>query len=113
MARQKSGNDAAPDFEQSLKQLESIVQRLEHEEVPLEESIRLFEQGQGLVRACEQQLKSAENRIRQLLENDAGVLQEQPFEPAEAGATEEGGELSGEEDAAPPRPPAAAGDIPF
>lgn len=54
------------DFEKSLKQLERIVQRLEDEQVPLEEALRLFEEGRKLAQACERELAAAENRVRLL-----------------------------------------------
>ncbi len=81
MTQPRGPREPAPNYEKSIKQLESIVRRLEQEEVPLEVSIKLFEEGQALVRACDQQLKAAENRIRQLIETPAGELTEAPFEP--------------------------------
>ena len=45
------------DFEKAFQQLEQIVQRLEGEELPLDESLRLFEEGIGLSRFCHQRLE--------------------------------------------------------
>ena len=63
-------------FETSLKKLEEIVRRLEEEEIPLETSLKLFAEGQTLARACEEQLRAAENQVRVLMENASGEIQE-------------------------------------
>lgn len=84
MTQQKPAREPAINFEKSLKQLESIVKKLEQEEVTLETSIKLFEEGQGLVRTLEQQLRAAENRIRQLTETPSGEIAEGDFKPAAA-----------------------------
>jgi exodeoxyribonuclease VII small subunit len=59
---------AAPDFERMLKELESLVARLEQGELPLEESLRQFERGVELTRLCERALKAAEQKVEILLE---------------------------------------------
>jgi exodeoxyribonuclease VII small subunit len=66
-------------FEDSLQKLEAIVKRLEEEEIPLESSLKLFAEGQMLARACEEQLKAAENQIRMLLEKNSGEIEETDF----------------------------------
>lgn len=71
-------------FEDSLQKLEAIVKRLEEEEIPLESSLKLFAEGQTLARACEEQLKAAENQIRQLLEKSSGEIAETDFADASA-----------------------------
>ena len=68
MARGKSSGSSL-DFEKSLKKLEEIVQKLEEEEIPLESALKLFAEGQQLARACGDQLRAAENRVRQLMES--------------------------------------------
>lgn len=60
-------------FEKLLAELETIVHRLEEEEVPLETSLKLFADGQRLARECEAQLTAAENQVRKLIETPAGV----------------------------------------
>ena len=75
------------DFEKSIKKLEEIVQRLEDDQVPLEESLKLFAKGKKLARACEASLQEAENRVRRLMEDDKGDLSETPFEGG--GATDD------------------------
>lgn len=57
-----------PDFEESLVRLEAIVARLEAGELPLEETLQLFEEGQGLVRTCGGLLERAEQRVKVLIE---------------------------------------------
>lgn len=57
-----------PDFEASLRRLEAIVGRLEAGELPLEETLRLFEEGQALVRGCGSLLERAEQRVKELVE---------------------------------------------
>lgn len=76
MARKK----AAPDFEQSLADLQQLVERLESGELSLEDSLNCFEQGIRLTRECQSSLSQAEQKVRILLERD-GELQEAPFEP--------------------------------
>jgi exodeoxyribonuclease VII small subunit len=83
-------------FEDSLAKLESIVKRLEEEEIPLETSLKLFAEGQTLAQACERQLRAAENQIRQLVEKSSGKIEEAEFEPAGADEAGEAGEAGGE-----------------
>jgi exodeoxyribonuclease VII small subunit len=66
-------------FEAALKQLEEIVQRLERGELPLEESLRLYEEGIRLSRLCHAKLEEAEGKIELLMKDARGdlVLDEQ------------------------------------
>lgn len=57
-------------FEKSLARLESIVARLEGDELPLEESLTLFEEGVGLVKRCSHRLVEAERRVERLVAAD-------------------------------------------
>lgn len=59
-------------FEASLKELERIVRRLEEGELPLEESLKLFESGVKLSRECQERLNQAERRIEVLLADQDG-----------------------------------------
>jgi exodeoxyribonuclease VII small subunit len=54
-------------FETAMKELEEIVSKLESPEVPLEESISLFEKGTVLSKICARKLSEAEKKIEQLL----------------------------------------------
>lgn len=75
MARKK----AALDFEQSLADLQTLVERLENGELSLEDSLTAFEQGIGLTRDCQAALAQAEQKVQVLLERD-GELAEEPFD---------------------------------
>jgi exodeoxyribonuclease VII small subunit len=75
MARKK----AALDFEQSLTDLQSLVERLESGELSLEDSLGAFEQGIRLTRDCQAALTQAEQKVQILLERD-GELEEAPFD---------------------------------
>lgn len=62
----------APTFEGALKQLEEIVQKLEKGELPLEESLRLYEEGVRLSRICHAKLEEAEGKIEMLVKDAKG-----------------------------------------
>jgi exodeoxyribonuclease VII small subunit len=66
-------------FEQSIKQLEEIVQELEAGDLPLEQAIRKFEEGMELSKFCTQKLEETEQRITLLTQNDRGQAVEKPF----------------------------------
>lgn len=71
-----------PKFEDCLKRLEEIVDRLEKGDLPLEESLALFEEGMKLSNACRGELEQAEGKVEILLKQGA-KLQAQPFENSE------------------------------
>ena len=54
-------------FEQSLKELETLVETMERGDLSLEESLAHFERGVQLTRACQQALKDAEQKVEALL----------------------------------------------
>lgn len=60
-------------FEQALEKLEKIVQKLEAAEVTLEESLKLFEDGVGLARVCNQHLDKAEKQVEVLLQKNSDL----------------------------------------
>ena len=74
MARKK----ASIDFEQSLADLQALVERLENGELSLEDSLAAFEQGIALTRDCQGALAQAEQKVQILLERD-GELAAQPL----------------------------------
>jgi len=53
-------------FEQAQRALEQIVQRLESGEAPLDEALKLWEQGEELYRFCKKRLDAAEGKIEEL-----------------------------------------------
>jgi exodeoxyribonuclease VII small subunit len=59
-------------FEVSLQELEKIVRKLEDGDLPLEESLKLFEKGVKLSRECQERLNQAERRIEVLLKDEDG-----------------------------------------
>jgi exodeoxyribonuclease VII small subunit len=59
-------------FEAALKQLEDVVLKLEKGELPLEESLRLYEEGIRLSRFCHAKLEEAEGKIEQLMKDSRG-----------------------------------------
>jgi exodeoxyribonuclease VII small subunit len=73
----------ANDFENAFQKLETIVQRLESEELPLDESLRLFEEGIGLSRFCHQRLEEVEKKIEMILADAKGQPKTEPFAIAE------------------------------
>lgn len=69
----------AVDFEQALGELEAVVERLEHGELPLEEALKQFERGIELTRGCQASLKQAEQRVEILLAKSPEAAPE-PFD---------------------------------
>jgi exodeoxyribonuclease VII small subunit len=68
MAQQPEAQDSPVGrFEDALKELEDIVNRMERGDLKLEESLQLFERGVALAQQCRASLESAELRVRQLL----------------------------------------------
>lgn len=70
-------------FEKALAELEGCVRRLDSGELPLEESLRMFEAGVGLVRECQELLDSAERRVVELTRapGQPSSVMEQPSKP--------------------------------
>jgi exodeoxyribonuclease VII small subunit len=69
-------------FEDALNKLEKIVSKLEEGDIPLEESLKLFEEGIRLSRFCNQKLDEAERKVEILLKGKDGMLKPQPFDPS-------------------------------
>ena len=67
------------DFEASMLRLEEIVNLLERGEAPLEQAMKLFEEGAALLRDCTARLDEAEQKIRILIQKEDGSYDEQPF----------------------------------
>lgn len=65
--KKAAGKNAIPDFESALKELETLVERMEQGETSLEDSLKDFERGIELTRQCQQALKSAEQKVQQLI----------------------------------------------
>ena len=84
MAR-KPASEASPvaDFEASLDELEQLVEKMEHGEMSLEESLAAYERGVGLYRRCQGALEQAELRVR-LLSDPENPAAAEPFPGANA-----------------------------
>ena len=78
VARKKQGVD----FEAALEELEGLVERMEEGDLSLEESLKTYERGIALSRACQKSLDAAEQRIQILTEKD-GAAQAEDFQPDE------------------------------
>lgn len=71
-AAKQDGDIAAMSFEDAMKALEAIVERLESGEAPLEDSITLYERGALLRKHCEDKLKDAEMRVEKIVQGEDG-----------------------------------------
>jgi len=71
-------------FETSLAELEQIVEKLESGDLPLEESLELFEKGIKLSRECRARLTNAERRIEILVKDASGEIGVEEFNPGPA-----------------------------
>ena len=69
-------------FEQSMKQLERIVQELEDGDLPLEKAIKKFEEGIKLTKLCSEKLDETEKKISVLLKDSQGQIAEKAFPTA-------------------------------
>ena len=66
-------------FEVSMKELETVVQKLEGGEVELDEMLDLFEKGVNLTSVCSKMLDSAEQKIKVLVKNKDGEIETKDF----------------------------------
>ena len=71
-------------FEASLKKLETLVETMEAGELSLEDSLKAFQEGIALTRACQKALTDAEQTVAQLVKTSHGVASE-PFESSDDG----------------------------
>jgi len=83
----KTSPDASPvaRFEQSLDELEQLVDRMDHCDLTLEESLSAYERGVGLYRQCQSALEQAEIRVR-LLSDPQQPESAEPFAPPPDGS---------------------------
>jgi|WetSurMetagenome_2_1015567.scaffolds.fasta_scaffold893132_2 exodeoxyribonuclease VII small subunit len=72
----KKRDPEPPSFEQLLKRLEEIVNRLEQGDVPLEDSLKLYEEGLALSKTCGERLAQAELTLKRLSKNAKGAFEE-------------------------------------
>ncbi len=72
-------SNKTPDFETALAELERLVEQMEQGDLSLDESLKQFERGVQLTRACQAALKNAEQKVQILLEKD-GQAELEPFQ---------------------------------
>ena len=66
-------NNNSPDFEAALAELESLVERLERGDLPLDEALKTFERGVELTRHCQGSLKAAQQKVEILLKRGSSA----------------------------------------
>jgi len=93
MARSR-GNE----FENAFKKLEGIVAKLENEEISLDESLKLFEEGVTLSRFCHSKLEEIEKKIETIVADSKGNPKTSPFSEKDEEAGEEVDDDEGETD---------------
>jgi exodeoxyribonuclease VII small subunit len=71
----------APNFEQAMERLETIVDQMESGKLPLEELIVRYEEGMSLVKICQDRLVSAEQKIEIIARNSVGKKVVKDFVP--------------------------------
>ncbi len=80
MAKKTTDTPPVAHFEQSLDELEQLVEKMEHGEMSLEDSLAAYERGVGLYRRCQAALEQAELRVR-LLSDPERPQDSEPFAP--------------------------------
>jgi exodeoxyribonuclease VII small subunit len=81
MKEGRGGRKKPESFEDALKRLEEIVQRMESGDLALEDSLGLFEEGVRLTRVCSQRLDEAEKKIELLTRDEKGGVKAEPVDP--------------------------------
>lgn len=77
----KSADIAEMSFEQAMRELESIVHRLESGDIALEESIEIYSRGTELKKHCEAKLKSAQTKLDKIvIDTDGQAKGAEPFD---------------------------------
>jgi exodeoxyribonuclease VII small subunit len=66
-------------FEEAMERLEQIVETLESGDLPLDESLKIFEEGMGLVNFCTKKLEEVEQKVTILIKESEGKWIQQPF----------------------------------
>jgi exodeoxyribonuclease VII small subunit len=81
--QEAAGRPGNVPFEDALKKLETIVEAMESEDLPLETLLARYEEGTRLVKICQEKLAEAELKIQQLEKNAAGEMKLKPMEQPE------------------------------
>lgn len=85
MAKKKSDQ-----FEEALKKLQELVEKLEKGDLPLEEAMESFSEGIRISQFCHKKLEEAEKKVDMLLKDQQGGWASAPFEAVQADATDQG-----------------------
>ena len=83
MSKSMRAGDAptnTPPFEEALKKLETIVEAMESDDLPLETLLAKYEEGTKLAKICQTKLAEAELKIQQLEKTASGDMKLKPFE---------------------------------
>jgi exodeoxyribonuclease VII small subunit len=88
-APRKKSTASEPKFEKDLERLEGIVHALEEGGLPLDESLKKFEEGISLSKRCEKALSAAEKKIEVLTKDAGGKVKAEAFEDGEEDDEEE------------------------
>lgn len=67
-------------FEDALGELETIVEKLEHGDIPLEESIKIYQRGEKLKKICEEKLKNAQLKVDKIVLGPDGSIGTEPLD---------------------------------
>ena len=94
----KSRKEASPSFEKALERLEAIVEKLESEELGLDASLALFEEGIGLSRLCQARLEEVEKRVEIVLKDSGVEYRAVAYAESRLEETEEGKEDEEDDD---------------
>ncbi len=73
-------NQPNKSFEESMVRLEQIVRAMERGDVPLEESLKLFQEGTELVRGCQKLLDEAQLQVKKIMTSQDGSPVEEDFQ---------------------------------
>jgi exodeoxyribonuclease VII small subunit len=76
-------------FEDALKRLQTIVEKLERGDLPLEQAMESFTEGMQLVQLCHQKLEEAEKRVQVLTKDQHGAWTSAAFDPVSKDSTED------------------------
>ncbi|MAS14879.1 MAG: exodeoxyribonuclease VII small subunit [Nitratireductor sp.] len=83
MAEEANNDIKSMSFEQALEALEKIVEDLERGDVPLDQSIKIYERGEALKKHCDLLLKSAEDKVEKIrLSREGQAVGSEPLDEA-------------------------------
>jgi len=66
----KPDTTGEPSFEEAVERVEDLIESIESGEIGLDESLKAFEEGMGLIKRCRARLDAAEQRVRELIDED-------------------------------------------